>query len=245
MSTGPDATPGRILVVAGRHDEAADDLAADLGPRALRVRPADLSLPGWTYRVDPARRAGAVAAGRFTTGDLGGVVTCLPCVLPADLPHVLARDRDYVAAEMTAFLRAWLADLACPVVNPPTALCLSGPALSPPEWVLLCAGLGFRVAPQPLRVEGAAGVRGGCRVVVCGASTTATEPCADELPATARRLAAAVRAHWLAVVFADLDAGAAIVGVDGRPDLRDPDVRAGLVSSLCSPEVTAAAGGRS
>ena len=54
---------------------------------------------------------------------------------PADLPHVRAADRAFVAGEMTAFLHGWLGGLDCLVLDPPTTLALSGPAGERATWV--------------------------------------------------------------------------------------------------------------
>jgi hypothetical protein len=47
-------------------------------------------------------------------------------VLAVDSSH-----RKYVAAEFNAFLLAWLSAQSCPVLNRPTASCLSGPNWQP------------------------------------------------------------------------------------------------------------------
>ena len=62
------------------------------------------------------------------------MITALDAVAPSDLPHVRAGDRYFVASEMTAYLRSWLQTLACPVLDPPTALALSGAAGDRAVW---------------------------------------------------------------------------------------------------------------
>jgi hypothetical protein len=69
------------------------------------------------------------------------VITALDVVAPFDLPHVRAGDRCFVASEMTAFLRSWLQTLACPVLDPPTALALSGAAGDRAVWSRAAAEL--------------------------------------------------------------------------------------------------------
>src|SRR5262249_15792964 len=54
-------------------------------------------------------------------------------------------DRSYVAAEITAFLTAWLSSLTCPVVNRPRDGCLSGPNWSVERWIMTAARLGIPV----------------------------------------------------------------------------------------------------
>jgi hypothetical protein len=136
-----------ILFIAGRG-------TAGIAARVLRsmpsgtagtgvLTPEGLSVPGWAH--DPEHPAGdrAVIDGQVRQScQLTGVVTALDAVLPADLPHVTAGDRDFVAAEMTAFLRDWLATLACPVIDRPTTLALSGRAADPATWSAAAATLG-------------------------------------------------------------------------------------------------------
>jgi hypothetical protein len=62
-------------------------------------------------------------------------------VAPSDLPYVVAADRGFVASEMTAFLRSWLRALACPVLDRPTALALSGAAGDRAVWSRAAAEL--------------------------------------------------------------------------------------------------------
>ncbi len=106
----------------------------DLGGRAVRVVAVDLSRPGWTYRPDVAGRTGATAAGRFHAGDLTHVIVRPAAVFATHLPHVVAQDRAFVAAELTAFLRAWLSDLPCPMANRPSAPDLGGPGCPDEGW---------------------------------------------------------------------------------------------------------------
>lgn len=76
-------------------------------------------------------------------GDIAGVLVRLPCVYSHELLHITPADRDYVAAEMTAFLLSWLSTLACPVLNYPTPTCLGGPYWRPEQWTYAaaCAGI--------------------------------------------------------------------------------------------------------
>jgi hypothetical protein len=108
------------------------------------LAPAGLSVPGWAH--DPEHPAGdrIVLEGQpARAGRLTGVVTALDAVLPGDLPHVVAADRGFVAAEMTGFLRDWLATLPCPVIDRPTTLLLSGRAADRAGWSAAAATLGI------------------------------------------------------------------------------------------------------
>lgn len=225
----------RVLVLATRDDDPARMLADHLGQGTVVVGPQDLSRPGWTYARKPSLRTGVSPFGRFRADGLTAVVSRISAIQPVDLTHVRTGDRDYVAAEMTAFLRAWLTGLPCPVVNPPTATCLSGPALTEHQWVVLCAQLSVPVRAARLAVPAVPGHRAipaACRVTVCCGASTATGPCSEVLLEHGRRLAAQVRAEWLAVTFDGDDDQAAVCQVQTWPDLADPGTRAALVHAL-------------
>src|SRR5262245_31751193 len=125
-----------LVVIASRFDRSAAQLAARWTTAgALLLTCADLSLAGWRWTLGESQTAVLVASGRrVPTSALTGVLTRLPAIFPQELLHIVPEERDYVAAEMTAFLRAWLADLACPILNRPTATCLSGPGWRSEYW---------------------------------------------------------------------------------------------------------------
>lgn len=239
MSISPDPAraTGRasVLVLATEDDAPAQMLADRLGEAAVVVGPQDLSRPGWTYARSTWRRTGVWRRGPFRADDLTAVISLIPAIQPVHLPHVRSRDRDYVAAEMTAFLRAWLTGLSCPAVNPPTATCLSGPALTAHQWVIVCARLSVPTQPAQLAVPAVSGGRptsAAYRVTVCCGTATAARPCSAVLPEHARRLAAQVRAEWLAVTFDGGHDQAAVCQVETWPDLADPSTREALVHAL-------------
>src|SRR5262245_49828372 len=142
-----------VLVVASPRDAVARRLVERWAAHgALRLGPADLSVAGWRHYVGGPPRAGAAAAvagGRpVETAAISGVLTRLPRVAEADLAHVVAADRAYAAAEMTAFLLSWLAALTCPVLNRPTPGCLSGPSWWPEQWAAAAARVGIPTRPM-------------------------------------------------------------------------------------------------
>jgi len=51
--------------------------------------------------------------------------------------------RKYVAAELNAFLLAWLTAQSCAVLNRPTACSLAGPNWRPEQWTQAAARLGI------------------------------------------------------------------------------------------------------
>ena len=145
-----------ILVIAGRQTARA---LRRLRGRAARPRndgavtvldPAGLSVPGWTYDpADPDSGRIVIDGQAGHAAGLTAVITALDAVAPGDVPHVRIADRAFVAAEMTAFLRGWLATLACPVVDPPTTLALSGPGADRAVWSAAAAAAASRSASPP------------------------------------------------------------------------------------------------
>jgi hypothetical protein len=135
-----------IVVLAGRGTAGVVRrlLRSQDRPEVSVLSPAGLSVSGWAHDPEHPADDCAVLDGRAVRADeLTGVVTALDAVLPGDLPHVAAGDRGFVAAEMTAFLRDWLDTLACPVIDRPTALTLSGRAAQRAAWTAAAATLGI------------------------------------------------------------------------------------------------------
>jgi hypothetical protein len=89
-----------------------------------------------------------IAGQRTPVRAIRGVLTRLPAVFAADLPHIAAADRAYVAEEMSAFLLAWLSALRCPVVNRPVPPSLAGPNWRQAQWIHAAVRAGLR-APLP------------------------------------------------------------------------------------------------
>jgi hypothetical protein len=112
------------------------------------LEPSGLSVPGWAHDPENSREDRLVVGGKVHPVDrLAAVITALDVVQPLDLPHVRAEDREFVAAEMTAFLRSWLQTLACPVLDRPTTLALSGAAGDPAVWSKAAASLAVADGP--------------------------------------------------------------------------------------------------
>lgn len=227
-----------LLVLASRHDQAARALVRswrDVGARLLTCR--DLSSAGWRYLTDAPREARAVVGGRVVRAEeIRGVVTRLPAVWPDELPHIVEADRAYVAAEMNAFLGAWLAEAPFPVVNRPTPLCLVGPVWRVEQWLCAAARVGMRLsgatrrltprqvaAPEPFAASPTT-------VTVVGERCFGSAD--DELMLQARRLARAARVELLAVQFSGPERGAAFAGAHLCPDISRPGVAEALLDCL-------------
>ncbi len=139
-----------IVVLASEQDEVARLLVQKWGGRnACVLTPTSLSRSGWRFYMGSRTKCDAVLAnGQIDCREITGVVTRLAAVTENDLPHIEARDRSYVAAEMTAFLLAWLSSLECPVINRPTPGGLNGPAWREEEWRYCAAKIGIPIIPM-------------------------------------------------------------------------------------------------
>ena len=211
-------------MLASRRDAPAARLAAretDAGVRLMT--PQDLSQEGWTFRLDDPAGMTAVLAGRpLRVAAIAGVVTRLAGVTEDDLPHIAPEDRSYVAAEMNAFLLAWLTSLACPVVNRPTPQCLSGPHWRQERWVIAAERLGIAARPVVRRASdgiGPAADRRGHIVTVVGSRHFGADDGA--LAERAHALADAAGVELLAVEFDGPRRDARFVDASLWPDLRD------------------------
>ena len=107
---------------------------------------ADLSCPGWLVE-NRAGSAKAVVGGEpVPMRAIKGVLVRIGSIEVSELAAIAPEDREYCAAEMTAFLKWWLMGLQVPVINRPTAASLSGPGWSPPMWHLIAQRVGLSSA---------------------------------------------------------------------------------------------------
>jgi hypothetical protein len=125
-----------LAVVASAHDPVARSLVRNWASAdAVLVSAEDLTSQGWVFRTgDPAGGSLVAEGQRVPVRSLRAVVTRRPAVVAEELPWIDRADRVYVAAELNAFLVAWLSALTCPVVNRPSAVSLSGPGWGPARW---------------------------------------------------------------------------------------------------------------
>lgn len=134
-----------IVVVASAYDVRAlrivDQWASE---SAAILSTEDLCIKGWVFRVPLSAPMTAVIEGRtIPTERISGILTLRPCIFPEELQNIHSGHRKYVAAELNAFLLAWLSAQSCPVLNRPTACCLAGPNWRPEQWTLAAARLGI------------------------------------------------------------------------------------------------------
>jgi hypothetical protein len=137
-----------IVIVASAFDASAARLAERWQHEGAAVLAcSDLSTAGWRYRLGRRAESRAVVAGQLVDMDaISAVLTRRPCIFPVELTSIDPGDREYVAAEMNAFLLAWLSELACPVLNQPTPTCLAGPGWPLVHWLALARDLGIETS---------------------------------------------------------------------------------------------------
>lgn len=242
-----------LLILASRWDTTAQDIAAAWSDQPVRVMTArDLSHAGWcqslgtrdgALRQDAAvrhdvaiRHDCAVIDGQpIADAEIQGVLTRLPWVTDAELPEIVAPDRAYVAAEMSAFLLFWLSGLACPVLNEPTPTCLSGPGWRPERWTRAAAeiGMAVRAVQRDSRWKVAPTVFAPATPVTVVGSQVFGEV-HPELRQRARLLAELAHVSLLTVRFCNAERGAEFLSADASPSLDDHSVRAAVLEHFSS-----------
>jgi hypothetical protein len=224
-----------LVVVAGRGDKKARDLAERWAPWGAAVLTSeDLSVAGWRYLLDDPEDSGLVIDGQAVAArEITGVLTRLAYVPEHELRRILPEDRDFAAAEMTAFLLSWLTSLRCPVLNRPTPASLAGPGWRHEQWVHTAGRLGVPVQPVAWRLEYEAETPDeepappDVTVTVVGSRCLGTAD--DTLVAQARRLAAAAGANLLAVRFNEVEDGFRLHSADPWADVSSPEVAGAIL----------------
>ncbi len=228
-----------VLVFANDADEVARGFVRRHARRGVRlVTPRDLSRAGWLYRF----RRGTASAQAVIEGQLvpqsrlAGVITRLGCVTTADVAQIDVADRAYVAAEMQAFLAAWLQALPCPVLNRPSTTCLAGNWWSPHRWVRTAERAGIRVSAVEQRVEWRADrmpeqprSRNASLASVTIVGSREIGEASPRLRQQARRLAREARLDFVTIRFSSPTADAAFLGATLWPDLADEAIAEGVL----------------
>lgn len=214
-----------LVVLASPRDHLARALVERWRAEgAALLTPHDLSRPGWIYDpVSPDDGFAVVSGERVPVRAVAGVLCRLPTVFEGDLPEIVAADRPYVAAEMTAFLLAWLSTLPGPVVNRPRPPSLAGPGWRWVQWRHAAASAGFAVAPLARDVAGGSEVR--TAVVVAGRCVRSVAPGVDE---SVLRLAKRAQVELLAVHVREDGEAPLFAGADPWPDPSQPGVEEAL-----------------
>lgn len=222
-----------LVVVASRLDEGA----AALVRRGSEVRVLsceDLSTPGWRHRPGAPESSTAVVGGEvIPSAEIEGVLVRRARVLGWETSRLAPADRAYAAAEMTAFLRSWLCGLGCPVLNLPSATCLSGPGWCREEWLLAAARLGIPVRTVRRSLDPR---EDSPQDEPAFMATVVGERCLGapdrEASAWAARLARAANVDLLAVRFGEGDAGPELLDADPWADVSVPEVADAVLEYL-------------
>lgn len=219
-----------LVVLASQHDQSCRELAAGWAADARLLTCADLSVTGWQHRLGDEAGTSVLGGRPADARQIDGVLTRLPHVTEAELGAIVPDDRGYAAAEMTAFLAAWLTGLPCPVLNRPTPVCLMGPYLRKEQWVRTAAKLGIPVVPVHRSVPGA--IENGlwpeaATVTVIGRRCIGGVN--ETLCRHAMALAGAAGVGLLRVTFASREAGSAFLAADYWADIADPEVSAAIL----------------
>lgn len=227
-----------LVIVCSSWDESAKALASRWdGEEVAILTPRDLSRRGWRQGLGSEKSGVAVIDGKpVANREITGVLTRLPCVYAQELVHIVPEDRAYIASEMTAFLRFWLARLECPVLNRPTPMCLAGPYWRQEKWVQVAAAAGIPVRPVR-RVAGATVVapeelerRDEVTLAVVGSRILGEADA--RVCRAAQRLASLAEVELLAVHFSGSDRDAEFIGAEIFPDLSDNTLASAVLDVL-------------
>jgi hypothetical protein len=231
-----------IVIVASRYDLLAQTVANRWQAHDARVlTPRDLALAGWQYRPGDDRNGKAVIAGQVVpTAEIRAVLTYLPGVWIGELLEIVPQDREYIAAEMTAFLLTWLTSLGPRVHNRPTATGLTGPFWRPERWLHAAAQAGIPI--RPLHRYAAPDTlpatllpeSGAAHVTVIG--TQAVGQVDEALKAQARQLARLAGVELLTARFDGPQAGARCTSADFTLDLSAEEIVDTLLAYLLNSE---------
>jgi hypothetical protein len=222
------------LIIASQLDAEAARLRQLLGPDDARIlTPVDLSRPGWRILSSRPGAARFVADGAdLRVADVTAVVTRLRVVDPMELVQIEPAARNYVAAEMTAMLKFWLATLDCPVVNPATDGSLCGPNWSVAAWARAARTAGLPVEPQVTGTAHGKAAWSGETVRALVLDDASPDDGDRQAEAMTRALAKAARVRFLSAVYAKrADGSLAFLAADPVPAL-DADAAALLVRYL-------------
>jgi len=201
-----------IVVLASLDDSSAKALVRHWAHASARLMTCeDLSRKGWSFLPRRPGCGTAVIGGeRVAMKHIRGVLVRLSFVTENELLHIHPEDRSYVAAEMMAFLVAWLNEMPCPVLNRPTPFCLAGPSWRPEQWTFTAAQLGIPIQPTHRFVKFSRGMQGdaslagetdSCRATITIIGDRCFGEAEESLKRYARALAKAARVDLLSVEF--------------------------------------------
>ena len=226
-----------FLVLCSRGDDAAHAFAKRFAAQDVRTLTCEeVSRPGWKLAVRGVDQADvdvelcAALGGELVAGErIRGVITRLGSVTEQELRHIEAGDRAYVAAEMHAFLFAFLSALPCRKVNQPSLACLYGPNFRGGQWRQLARDLGIPVLGE---MDAVADGSQQSEVVVIGDRLIGEV--SDEMARWSRELAVAAGVSYLYVRYRCCEDGVKLMGADPYPRLEMEEVGPALISLLAT-----------
>lgn len=221
---------GSLLLLAREGDSSIRVFQQEARHRVVHASIADLSCAGWRYVGGCPERATACAGGRMIAATQITAVLCrISHVTASDLRSIHIDDREYAAAEMTAFLGAWLAQFQGELCNEPTWMSLAGPGWHPLQWAWVVSQLGVPVMTGAQR-EQTASMH--CETATVSGSEVfgVTDPTLIEY---SLRIARAETARSLAVRFVHDDEWR-FASADPCPEL-DETTAAALLRNVCAP----------
>jgi len=140
-----------IVVVGSRHDPVAISLTKTL-PGAGLCSAEDLTRPGWIWPVaSPECARWVIDGSAIADKEVTGVLLRRTYVYPEEFVTTHRDDREYLAAEATAFLIFVLSSTGATVVNAVGDGALGDDVIRPERWMRAAAGLGISVAPLRLK----------------------------------------------------------------------------------------------
>ena len=222
-----------LVVVASRLDEGAAKLARRRDDVRL-LSCEDLSVAGWRHMSGASETSTAVVGGEVVpAAEIEGILVRRSRVLDWEPGRIAPKDRDYAAAEMTAFLRSWLSGLGCRVLNRPSATSLSGPGWCREEWVQMAARLGIPARPARWSLDppGAApeDEPAFTATVVGGRCLGAPDRVIGQ---RALRLARAAGVDLLAARFGETNGDVELLDADPWADVCEPEVADAILEYL-------------
>ena len=139
-----------IVVIGSRHDPVATSIVEAL-PAAALCSAEDLTRPGWVWPLASPESARWVVDGSVVADeDVTGVFLRRTYVYPEEFVTTHRDDREYLAAEATAFLIFVLSRTGAIVINPVGDGALGDDVIRPERWMRVAAALGITVAPLRL-----------------------------------------------------------------------------------------------
>jgi hypothetical protein len=226
-----------LIVFANEQDQTARALVKRWAHEgAVLMTPSDLARPGWCCTSsDPAHSQCILEGASYPSSAIRGVLIRSPFVFSSELPMIVAAERNFLAAEMNAFLIYWLNSLDAPVLNRPTPHSLCGPGWYPEHWTIRAASLGLKVRTieQSVRMThiqpSAWPQHSGPSVDITVVAGSCFGPCSPTLADRARALARAAGPDLVRFRFDSSADDACFLAADLLPPLDDEAIEAAVL----------------